>query len=267
MLCFSIVLSLRRLAKAAPKSGNFNHACAQELFGSQNRQKTGMFGALLEEDLAKIWPGLHAWVIRRSKLLKKALISDHFWKSSFAIFAPRLRENNLEVKIEKNQGLKTFLGVECLFCVAGKRNSTICKIRGRPRSLWGLQKRWQAWWIWRGSKTMRFAWHALGFCGLWCRMTPKKRKPFNLLNNKFCHSKKMLLWRRLVSAALLLLLRGCCNICKGSDIPFGVFWFPLLCRCFCVVGVRFGESAGSLMHNLASFDFRRSAAFVWQAWT
>ena len=40
---------------------------------------------------------------------------------------------------------------------------------GRRRSLWGLQKRWQAWGIWRGSETMHFAWQGQWFCALWCR--------------------------------------------------------------------------------------------------
>ena len=55
------------------------------------------------------------------------------------------------------------------FCVAGAGISRGCNIRGRRRSSWGLQKRWQAWWIWRRSETMRFAWQAQGFCGLRCR--------------------------------------------------------------------------------------------------
>ena len=40
---------------------------------------------------------------------------------------------------------------------------------GRRRSLWGLQKRWQAWGIWRGSETMHFAWQGQWFRALWCR--------------------------------------------------------------------------------------------------
>ena len=42
-------------------------------------------------------------------------------------------------------------------------------MRGRRRSLWGLQKRWQAWGIWRGSETMHFAWQAQWFRALRCR--------------------------------------------------------------------------------------------------
>ena len=42
-------------------------------------------------------------------------------------------------------------------------------MRGRRRSSWGLQKRWQAWWIWRGYETMRFAWQGQGFRALRCR--------------------------------------------------------------------------------------------------
>ena len=42
-------------------------------------------------------------------------------------------------------------------------------MRGRRRSLWGLQKRWQAWGIWRGSETMHFAWQARWFRAFYCR--------------------------------------------------------------------------------------------------
>ena len=42
-------------------------------------------------------------------------------------------------------------------------------MRGRRTSSWGLQKRWQAWGIWRGSETMHFAWEARWFRALWCR--------------------------------------------------------------------------------------------------
>ena len=52
-------------------------------------------------------------------------------------------------------------------------------MRGRRRSLWGLQKRWQAWGIRRGSETMRFAWQAQGFRALRCRcLKPPTQNPW-----------------------------------------------------------------------------------------
>ena len=52
-------------------------------------------------------------------------------------------------------------------------------MRGRRRSSWGLQKRWQAWGIWRGSETMRFAWQGQGFRALRCRwLRPPTQKPW-----------------------------------------------------------------------------------------
>ena len=52
-------------------------------------------------------------------------------------------------------------------------------MRGRRRSSWGLQKRWQAWWIWRGSETMRFAWQGQGFRVLRCRcLKPPTQNPW-----------------------------------------------------------------------------------------
>ena len=58
--------------------------------------------------------------------------------------------------------------------MAGAGISIRFKMRGRRRSSWGLQKRWQAWGIWRGSETMRFAWQAQGFRALrcWCLKRP-----------------------------------------------------------------------------------------------
>ena len=56
-------------------------------------------------------------------------------------------------------------------------------MRGRRRSSWGLQKRWQAWWIWRGSETMRFAWQGQGFRALRCRcLKPPTQNPWKGCN-------------------------------------------------------------------------------------
>ena len=163
--------------------------------------KTGMFGALLEVDIdkvcttparesdleAKIVKNWHvrstfgSWyrqILHRvcarerfgSQNRKKLAWSEHFWKLSFAKFAPRLRARAIwKSKPLKTDGLGTFFEVQSVFRVAGAGISTRCKIRGRRRSSWGLQKRWQAWWIWRGSGTIRFAWQAQWFRALWCR--------------------------------------------------------------------------------------------------
>ena len=106
--------------------------------------------------------------------------SDDFWKLKPAKFAPRLRARTIwKLKPLKHQVLGTFLEVESVFCVAGAGIATGRKIRGRRRSSWRLQKRWQAWWIWRGSEMMRFAWQAQGFCSLWCRcLKPSTQNPW-----------------------------------------------------------------------------------------
>ena len=123
--------------------------------------KTGMFGALLEVELDKICTTPARESDSEVKIVKT-------WHARSTL--PRLRARTIwKSKPLKHQALGTFLEVESPFCAAGAGNSTACKIRGRRRSSWGLQKRWQAWWIWRGSETMRFAWQAQGFCGLWCR--------------------------------------------------------------------------------------------------
>ena len=52
-------------------------------------------------------------------------------------------------------------------------------MRGRRTSSWGLQKRWQGWWIWRGSEMMRFAWQAQWFRALRCRcLKPPTQNPW-----------------------------------------------------------------------------------------
>ena len=99
---------------------------------------------------------------------------------SFGKTAPRLRARAIwKSKSLKTDGLGTFLEVQSVFRVAGAGISTRCKIRGRRRSSWGLQKRWQAWGIWRGSETMRFVWQAQWFRALWCRcLKPPTLKPW-----------------------------------------------------------------------------------------
>ena len=107
-------------------------------------------------------------------------MSGHFWKLSFAKIAPRLRARAIwKSKSLKTDGLGTFFEVQSVFRVAGAGISTRCKIRGRRRSSWGLQKRWQAWWIWRGSEMMHFAWQAQWFCALRCRCSkPSMQNPW-----------------------------------------------------------------------------------------
>ena len=52
-------------------------------------------------------------------------------------------------------------------------------MRGRRRSLWGLQKRWQAWGIWRGSEKMHVARQAQWFRALRCRcLKPSTQNPW-----------------------------------------------------------------------------------------
>ena len=52
-------------------------------------------------------------------------------------------------------------------------------------------------------------------------------------------------WQAWGLESLSLLLRGrrgAWGICSGSDVRFGVVWFPPFCRCFCVAGVGLGAS-------------------------
>ena len=95
----------------------------------------------------------------------------------FPKFAPRLRARTIwKSKSLKHQVLGPLFEVQSAFRVAGAGISLRFKMRGRHRSSWGLQKRWQAWGVWRGSETMRFAWQGQGFCALrcWCLKRPRR---------------------------------------------------------------------------------------------
>ena len=105
---------------------------------------------------------------------------EHFWKLKSRKFAPRLRARTIwKSKSLKHQGLGPLFDAQSAFRVAGAGISIRFKMRGKRTSSWGLQKRWQAWWIWRGSETMRFAWQGQGFRALRCRwLKPPTQNPW-----------------------------------------------------------------------------------------
>ena len=122
MLCFSVVLWLRRLAKVGPKSEvvrrircprcrqNLHHACARELRKSKSL-KTGIIRALLEVELR-------------------------------TICTTPARESDLEVKIVKNWRSRDVFG------------GSKCVSRGRRRDFDTLQNTWQAQEFVRVAKTL-----------------------------------------------------------------------------------------------------------------
>ena len=77
MLCFSIVLWLRRLGKSAPKNGrvrrigcprchqNLHHPVARERLGSQNLKKAESLGAFFEVEIRSIFGQL--WKTKAAK--------------------------------------------------------------------------------------------------------------------------------------------------------------------------------------------------------
>ena len=203
MLFFFMVLRLRRLGKSAPKNEGrlpkmppkFAPRCGEEAIRKSKRLKTDGFGGLLKLDSEKFTPRCGARAIWKSKSFKAGSTrqnlhhvvarerfgSQKSWKTErfgrlFEIqirkkFAPRCGARAiLKSKPLRHQVLGTFLEVQDAFRVAGARISTRYKIRGRRRASWRLQKHWQAWWIWRGSETIRFAWQAQGFRALWSRV-------------------------------------------------------------------------------------------------
>ena len=90
MFCFSIVLSLRRLAKVGPKNGSCEGSAAQ--------------------DVGKIC----TTPARESDLEAKIVACrDHFWKLSSTKFAPRLRARAIwKSKLLKLEGFGGLLEVE-----------------------------------------------------------------------------------------------------------------------------------------------------------
>ena len=75
--------------------------------------KTGGVGALLEVDLDKICTTPARESDSEVKIVKKRTVSEHFWKLSFAKFAPRLRARAIrKSKSLKHRGFGPLLEVE-----------------------------------------------------------------------------------------------------------------------------------------------------------
>ena len=107
---------------------------ARAIWKSKSLKHRG-FGALLEVDIDKICTTPARESDLEVKIVKTWQGSEHFWKLSFAKFAPRLRARTIrKSKSLKHQGLGTFLEVESVFRLAGAGIATRCKIRGRRRS-------------------------------------------------------------------------------------------------------------------------------------
>ena len=170
MLCFSIVLGLRRLGKSAPKNGrarrkgcqrcrqNLHHAVAREQFGSQNRQTLKISLKVSEYFLklssAKFAPRSGARAIWKSNRWKLAW-SGHFLKFKFTKFAPRCGARAIrKSKSLKLEGFGALLEVEARkICTTLWRESDLdVKIVETPGS------RTMFW-----NSRMLFAWQAQGF--------------------------------------------------------------------------------------------------------
>ena len=186
---------------------NLHHAVARERFRSQNRKKLAGSERFWKLSVAKFAPRSGARAIWKSKPLKTSVFGRLFDVQFAKLCTTLRRESVLEVKMVKNwhvgstlgswasqnlhhasiwkskslkqQVLGTFLEVERASRVAGAGISTRCKWRGRRRSSWGLRKRWHAWWVWRGSEIMLFAWQAQWFRALWNRcLKPRTLNPW-----------------------------------------------------------------------------------------
>ena len=124
----------------------------------------------LESKIIKNWHARNTFWIWASQNTTPAPESDlreekgteHFWKLSSAELAPRCGARAIwKSKPLKHHVLGTFLEIQNAFRVAGAGILARCKIRGRHKSLRGLQK-----WVWRVSEMALFAWQAQRFRAL-----------------------------------------------------------------------------------------------------
>ena len=143
---------------------------------------------------------------------------------SFAKFAPRLRARTIrKPKSLKHQGLGTFFEVESVFRVAGAGISTRCKIRGRRRSSWGLRKRWQAWWIWRGVSRGRRSDFVLCDVDIWSLRRRIRGRVANFISRMCYFAVIISRGNYRTSYASAQLFRGRCNTFEASN------WKSLKC--------------------------------------
>ena len=107
MLCFSIVLSLRKLAKVGPKIGSCEGSVAQDV---DKIRTTPARESDLEVKIVKSWQA-----------------PEHFWKLTSTKFAPRLRARAIwKSKSLKTGGVGTLLEVDIdKICTTPARESDL----------------------------------------------------------------------------------------------------------------------------------------------
>ena len=107
MLCFSIVLWLRRLEKSGPKNGRVRRICGPRC---DKICTTPARGSDLEV-----------------KIVKKLRVREHFWKLKSRKFAPRLRASTIwKSKSLKTESLGALLEVEVAkICTTPARGSDL----------------------------------------------------------------------------------------------------------------------------------------------
>ena len=108
MLCFSIVLSLRRLAKVGPKNGSCEGSAAQDVdkICTTPARETDLEVKIVQNfwklSSTKFAPRLRARAIRKSKSLKTGGVGALLEVELDKICTTPARETDLEVKIVKN---------------------------------------------------------------------------------------------------------------------------------------------------------------------
>ena len=185
MLCFSIVLWLRRLEKSGPKNERVRRICGPrcdkicttpasqhdlEVKIVKNWQVRSTFGSWSRQNLH------HACAPERfgSQNRKKMAWSEHFWKLKSRKLAPRLRARAIwKSKSLKTDGARAVLEVEVFkICTTPARDNDLevkiaktpgarttfwgskCFSRGRRRDFDTFQNAWQAQEFVRVAKTL-----------------------------------------------------------------------------------------------------------------
>ena len=149
MLCFSIVLSLRKLAKVGPKNGSCEGSAVQDVYKICT---TPARESDLEVKIIKNWhagstfgswhrQNLHHACARErfgSQNHEKLACREHFWKLTSTKFAPRLRARAIwKSKSLKTGGVGALLEVDIdKICTTPARESDFYE-RKAPRCMFG----------------------------------------------------------------------------------------------------------------------------------
>ena len=107
---------------------------------------------------------MHAAVARstcRSQNAQNTTCSRHFWRFRCQKSARRCGAKHIsKSEVQKTEGSEHFLTFRCRFVWQAHGIAHLVKSEQNVKVLWHVQKRWQAWDIWRRSAKIHFPWQA-----------------------------------------------------------------------------------------------------------